>query len=237
MKEPVYIVTGASSGIGRAVTERLSTSDKKVIALGRNEASLHAITSNSNDKFTFFRVDLLDRTQIESFCRGIESSDVTIAGLIHCAGTIIPGLVADISAADIDRMFGVNTIAPILLTSRLNPFFSQTGGHIIFINSSAAMSPGPDRAVYSASKGALKSFADCSRHELNGKGIAVTTIYPGRTATPMMETVLAYEKRDLDQQELLDPAIIADTVLKILDLPGDAEMTDIHIRPRKQIKQ
>jgi NADP-dependent 3-hydroxy acid dehydrogenase YdfG len=89
----------------------------------------------------------------------------------------------------------------------------------------------PEVGFYSASKHALKAFADTLRAEANPAGVRVLSVYPGRTATPMQESIFAAEGRSYDPSRLLQPEDVAEMVLAALCLPRTAEVTDLHIRP------
>ena len=84
---------------------------------------------------------------------------------------------------------------------------------------------------YAATKHALKAVADSLRDEVNSDGVRVLSIFAGRTATPMQETIYRLENKAYDAQLLLQPEDIASVVIHALTLPRTAEATDIHIRP------
>ena len=87
---------------------------------------------------------------------------------------------------------------------------------------------------YASSKFALHALADCLRQEVNGDGIRVLSIFPGRTASKMQEEVHLMEQRAYDPESLIQARDIAEIVVKSLELPATAEVTDIHIRPFKK---
>jgi len=84
---------------------------------------------------------------------------------------------------------------------------------------------------YAATKHALKAMADSLRDEVNPAGVRVLSVFAGRTATPMQQTIYRLEKKAYDAQLLLQPEDIASVVIHTLTLPRTAEVTDIHIRP------
>ena len=104
-------------------------------------------------------------------------------------------------------------------------------GQIVNIGSMSGVNPAPFGEVYSASKHALRAFTDSLRAEVNPSGVRVLSVYPGRTATPMQESIFAAEGRSYDPSRLLQPADVAEMVLAALCLPRTAEVTDLHIRP------
>jgi NADP-dependent 3-hydroxy acid dehydrogenase YdfG len=117
------------------------------------------------------------------------------------------------------------------LTQTLLPLLKSGKGQVVFINSSAGLKAGVNNAQYAATKSALIAIADGLRNELNSEGIRVLSVYPGRTATAMQETVYKMEGRTYRPERLLQAEDIAITVINALSIPRTAEITDIHIRP------
>ena len=91
--------------------------------------------------------------------------------------------------------------------------------------------PTPQWGAYAASKHGLKALADALRAEEGGNGIRVTSVYPGRTATPMQEKVHRQEGREYDPERWITPEAVATTLLTALDLPRGAEVTDLTVKP------
>ena len=105
-------------------------------------------------------------------------------------------------------------------------------GTVVFVNSGAGLSASPQWAAYAASKHGLRALADALRGEERGNGIRVTTVYPGRTATPMQRKVHQLEGRPYDADDWIDPATVAGAILGVLDLAPDATVSDLTIQPR-----
>ena len=105
----------------------------------------------------------------------------------------------------------------------------------MFINSSAALRTTVGIGQYAATKHALKAIADSLREEVNGDGVRVLSIYPGRTASPMQEAIHATENKAYQPEHLLQTEDVASVVINTLNLPRTAEITDINIRPLKKL--
>ena len=118
-----------------------------------------------------------------------------------------------------------NALGPLALTALLLPLLAP-GGTIVFINSSQGLSARKGAGAYAASKHALRAIADALRADLDGRGIRVTSIYPGRTATPMQQGLYASRNEPYHPELLLQPETIADLVLGVVSLPPAAEVTD-----------
>ncbi|MGC0374649.1 NADP-dependent 3-hydroxy acid dehydrogenase YdfG [Streptomyces sp. SAI-229] len=102
---------------------------------------------------------------------------------------------------------------------------------MIFVNSGAGLSAHADWSAYAASKHGLKALADSLREEEHAGGVRVTSVYPGRTASPMQAKVHQQEGKEYDPARWIDPESVATTILTALDLPADAEINDLTVRP------
>ena len=125
----------------------------------------------------------------------------------------------------------MNLVAPAELTRLFLPQLRVARGQVIFINSGSGLHASADWSAYAASKHGLKALADALRLEEKPSGIRVTTVYPGRTATPMQIKVHQHEGKAYDASRFIDPESVATTVLSALDLPRDAEIDDMTVRP------
>jgi NAD(P)-dependent dehydrogenase (short-subunit alcohol dehydrogenase family) len=154
--------------------------------------------------------------------------------VVHAAGVVDLGPVAELSAESWQEQLAVNLVAPAVLTRVALPALRAGRGTVVFLNSGAGLSAHPAWSAYAASKHGLKALADALRGEEEGAGVRVTTVYPGRTATPMQQKVHAQEGREYDASDWIEPATVVDAVLLVLDLPRDATISDLTIRPTPQ---
>lgn len=230
------VVTGASSGIGRAVAVALSREGVHVSAVGRNPISL-AETVAATGRFsqaTGFQIDLTVDKDIQPLLRHLEEVG-RLDVLVHCAGVIRQDLMQLARIEDLDLQYATNVRAPYLLTQGLLPLLTAARGQIVFINSSVGLTAKrPDVGQYAATKHALRAMADSLREELNPKGIRVLSMYLGRTATPLQRALYQEEGRDYRPETLLQPEDVAAVVVHALMLPSTAEITDICIRPMQK---
>ncbi|HRI94662.1 MAG TPA: SDR family NAD(P)-dependent oxidoreductase, partial [Nocardioides sp.] len=118
------------------------------------------------------------------------------------------------------------------LTRDVLPALRVTHGTVLFVNSGAGLVAHPQWSAYAASKFGLRALADSLRAEEQQHGVRVTTVFPGRTATPMQQKVHAQEGQDYEAADWIDPATVVDAILHVLDLPDDATVSDLTIRPR-----
>ena len=221
------LVTGASSGIGQAIVQALAAEGAHVHAVARN-------WPKPPKEWQLHRADFTVEADVMRLAAEISKAESPVDLLIHCAGMLEIGTVADFPIAQLDEMYQVNVRAPFLLTQLLLADLTKSVGQIVFINSSAAVAPNTALAGYSSSKAAMKSIADCLRMEVNASGVRVMSVYPGKTASVMQQRAHELAGKPYDAASLMQPEDVAQMVLSALALPKTAEMTDLHIRPMKK---
>jgi NADP-dependent 3-hydroxy acid dehydrogenase YdfG len=227
------VVTGASSGIGRALTVALARSGAHVWAIARSRERLDGLVEEANGPGSVVPVvaDLEREEDVESAGKEILSGSDGVDVLVHSAGAIALGTFESASAAEFDRQYRVNLRAPVVLTQALLPAVRRAGGQIVFINSSAGLRASAGNALYAATKHGLKAIADGLRDEVNPDRIRVISVYTGRTATPMQASVHEHERREYRPELLLRPEDVVEVVLAALAVPPSGEVTDVNIRP------
>jgi len=178
------LVTGASSGIGKAVAILCSQMGAQVIATGRNEKRLHqTIDELAGERHLMLTADLTNGTSRDSLINAIPSID----GVVHCAGIGHRKPCKAIDADDIAKVMDANFNSAVLLQSALlSKKKINKSASIVFVSSRTADIPTIANSVYSASKGALKSYARCLSLELASRGIRVNCICPAMVWTPLI---------------------------------------------------
>lgn len=227
------LVTGASSGIGRAIAVALAREGAHILAVGRSSAGLaETVTMAGNPStMTELRTDLTVQSDLDQMMERL-SSLPEIDVLVHAAGIIHQCRMQDATVEEFDAQYATNVRAPYLLTKRLLPALTASRGQVVFINSSAGLHAArADVGQYAATKHALRAIADSLREELNPRGVRVLSVYVGRTAGPMQERLFREEGRSYHPETLLQPEDVAAIVLNTLKLPPTAEVTDISVRP------
>lgn len=219
---PTALITGAGGGIGAAIAAALAPTHTLLLA-GRPSARLDAVASRLGAPT--FPIDLTDEISIESSCEMIDELDV----LVHNAGVCVPGRVAESDIDDWRATFEVNVFGAVSLTLALLPALRQAHGQVVFINSGAGKTVSAAMASYSASKFALRAFADSLR--LDEPGLRVTTIYPGRTDSDMQRDLVAYEGGEYDPSRFLKPETVATSVANVVNTAPDGHFHEVVIRP------
>lgn len=220
------LVTGAGSGIGRAIALALAASGMQLVLIGRDFSRLKDTADASGGEVKIATADL---AREEGIAIATEAAGDTLDVLVHSAGAYRHDSVTETSPAAWQALEAVNLHAPIRLTTTCLAALRARRGQVVIINSSAALRRGSGGS-YAISKHALWAAADALRQEIGPYGIRVLSIFPGRTDTPMQAAVLRAEGRRAAPGSLMRPEDVALMVLAALQLPPSAEVTDIIMR-------
>lgn len=226
------LVTGATSGIGRAVVLALRDAGLQVVAVGRSPEALKSLSEESN----VIAVEA-DVRQVEAFAEVLAQYPVDV--LVNNAGVLSTrAAFQDIDPAEIDNMLDINLKAPLQLTRQVLPgMVERRHGHLFFIGSSAGRAPHPGAAVYGSSKAGVSLFCDALRCDLLGTGVRVTEIAPGRVQTQLYRTAMGMQAAGselYDGYESIQPEDIAQLVLAALSLPEQVDVSRLEVFPTAQ---
>lgn len=220
---PTAMITGASRGLGAALADALAPTHTLFLG-GRPSAQLDEVAQRLGA--TTWEIDLDDAESIPAAVEPIVALDV----LVHNAGVSYPGRVAETHVDEWRATMNVNVLGPVALTLALLPALRAAGGHVVFINSGSGIRPSPGLASYSASKFALRSFADSLRND--EPGLRVTSVHPGRIATDMQQELNAYEGREYEAANYLSAQTVARVTADAITAPPDAHIHEVIVRPR-----
>ena len=217
------LITGASRGIGAAIAAALAPTHALLLA-GRPSPALQAVAERLGA--TTLPLDLTDTDAIPAATAAIGELDV----LVHNAGVFFPGPVADSTVDHWRATLEVNVVGAVAITLALLPALRRAGGQVVFINSGTGRKASATMASYSASKFALRAFADSLRE--SEPTLRVTTVYPGRVDTDMQRALVSFEGGDYDPDRFLRPETVADVVAGVVATPADGHVHEVVIRPR-----
>ncbi len=224
------LVTGASSGIGAAVVTALAARGLTVIAAARREDRLEALAQQTG--CTPLVLDLLDTEALYDALGGLE-----VDILVNNAG-LGRGFEAlfEVSPEDIDTTLGTNVVAAVHVVRAVTPgMVERQRGHIVNVGSIAGLYP-IKSSLYGASKGAVHLLSQNLRVELQGSGVRVTEICPGRVETEFFQVAVGEEeaKEHYAGFEILQPGDVADAILYALDTPWRVNVGTIELTPTEQ---
>jgi NADP-dependent 3-hydroxy acid dehydrogenase YdfG len=222
-KTRTAMITGAGGGLGSAIADALAPTHTLLLA-GRPSDRLDALAARLGAPT--WPLDLADPDSLESASEVLTDLDV----LVHNAGVCYPGRVAESSVEEWRASFEVNVVGAVALTLALLPALRSARGHVIFINSGSGLNASPGMASYSASKFALRSFADSLRAD--EPDLRVTSVHPGRFDSEMQRDLIAYEEREYVAEDFMKPSTVASLVAQAIATPPDGHVHQIVVRPR-----
>jgi short-subunit dehydrogenase len=183
MKDRVFIVTGASSGIGLSTATALADRGAKVALLARSADALQKLSQQLPGSLPV-TADMTQFEHVREAVRAIYQHYGRIDGLVNNAGRSYAASIEEIEPEIFDEIFHLNVLGPIVAMQAVIPLMrAQGGGAIVNINSGTAFMTIPQYGVYSSSKRALLGFSLTARAELEKNGIVVSEVYPFITAT------------------------------------------------------
>jgi short-subunit dehydrogenase len=220
------LVTGASGGIGTAIVGELHRRGHRVIAMGRDTAALEGLSVRFPDTVRWIAADLRRPEALSGLVGDVERLD----GLVHCAGIAPVASVADTSYSMWREVLTVNVVAAAELIRLLLPALRAAAGHVLFINAAPGLGAAPRWSAYAASKAALRELADSLREEEGANDVRVTTVYPGGTATGLLERVRADFGQPYDPDAVMSPHSVAALVVGALEAPVDVHPVELSMR-------
>lgn len=191
------IVTGATSGIGRASALECAKLGAHIIAIGRNESRMATLKNEMGESHDYFCIELTDYASVSNFITKIEKID----GLLNCAGIGTTFLFQSVTPEKMQKIFDVNFFAPVELTRLLIKAKKiNKNGSIVFVSSiDGPINSHIANSSYSATKAALVGIAKGMAVELAPKQIRVNYLMPGQTETPLI-----HNDSITDEQLLID---------------------------------
>jgi len=201
MNDNVAVVTGASSGIGRATALLFARNGWNVVAFGRSETELASLRDDTRDADGSIRIQLGDVTELSQIDR-LVSETIEHFGridvLVNAAGIIKSGSIEDTTLDDWDKMMNVNLRSAFYLMQKCVPYLTATKGNVVNVSSVTGTRAFPNVLAYCVSKAATDQLTRCSALELAPKGVRVNAVNPGVVITNLHKrggmTDEAYEK-------------------------------------------
>jgi NADP-dependent 3-hydroxy acid dehydrogenase YdfG len=227
------VITGATKGIGMALSLALLEAGVRVILVGRNFSILKTRLkkmSPPDGSYQLIKADLTRDEEIEEIVNEAISGPVDL--LVHGAGVISLGNVEQLPVGDMDWQYKVNVRAPYLLSQKLIPSLRMSKGQVIFVNSTAGLNSWAKISQYSASKHALKAITNSMRAELMKEHIRLMNIFLGSVDTPMQREI--HEQLgnvEYTPGKFMKPEDVAELIINLLNAPEGISVNDITIKP------
>jgi len=192
MHSKTIVITGASTGIGRACALHLDKLGFQVIAGVRTETDATSLQQASSDRLTTLHIDIAESDSILRATNIIETQlkSVGLYGLINNAGIVIAGPLEFVPIDALRSQLEINVVGHIAMTQALLPLLRQAKGRIINMSSVSGRVATPFLGPYAASKFALEALSDSLRIELHGTGVALSVIQPGPIITAFRQNAI-----------------------------------------------
>lgn len=194
------LVTGATSGIGRAIAVECAKMGASIIALGRNQERMKSLECQLGEGHSYWTIELTDLTAVEELVNNIEKVD----GVVNSAGIGTTNLFQFLSPEKMREIFDINFFAPIELTRLIvKKKKINRGASIVFLSSiDGPVNSHIGNSSYSATKSALAAMAKGMAVELAGKQIRVNYLMPGQTETPLIHnSSITDEQLEIDMSK------------------------------------
>lgn len=200
-KNKIWLITGASKGIGFAAVKYLLSKNQRVIATTRN-AGLFDKTIAENPKLEVINLDLTDEVAVKNAIDHITEKYGAIDILINNAGYGFVGAIEEASETEVANVLAINVEATLRVTRYVLPIMRKARqGHIINLSSASGLVSSPGFGIYNASKYAVEGFSEALHHEVKDLGINVTIIEPGAFRTSFLDNSLAIAQKTITDYE------------------------------------
>jgi NAD(P)-dependent dehydrogenase (short-subunit alcohol dehydrogenase family) len=181
------LITGASTGIGRATALRLDAAGWRVFAGVRKQADAESLREAGSENLSPLFVDVIDAEQIAAAATLIEAEPGGLDGLVNNAGVALPSPLETMPIDDFRRQIEINLTGQVAVTQAMLPAIRRAGGRVVFLSSIGGRVALPITGAYHAAKFGIEAVGDVFRQELRSFGIAVSIVEPGSIDTPIWE--------------------------------------------------
>lgn len=223
------LITGSTSGIGKAIARQCITDGHHVIGLARN----HHKVDFSTDSYTPYAIDFANIANLEQKLKPIVKQHPEISTLICCAGYGEFKFIEQFSVKQMQQLMDVNFLSQAVVIKSLLPSFKkQTASKIIVLSSQSGLKGGKEGSLYSASKFALRGFCQSLREETKQQNLAVTLINPGMVSTPFFQDL--HFSPGAAPQNSIHSKQIATLVQSILNTANNCVVAEINLEPMQQ---
>ena len=224
------LVTGASSGIGRAVCERLLADGHRAIGIARDFGKF----PGDDRRFATHEIDLADLDRLPAHLQNLVATYPTLDALVLNAGTGRFGALEQFSYEQIRTLIDLNFTSHVFVARAFLPSLKKAGhGHLVFMGSEAALTGTAQGSLYCAAKFALRGLAQALRTECARAGVRVTLVNPGMVQSPFFDDLDFRPGPDPDNYIL--PEDIAEVIVQALTARDGTVLDEINLSPQKKV--
>ncbi|AMP98725.1 Oxidoreductase [Pedobacter cryoconitis] len=241
IKGKVVAITGASSGMGKAIAIELAKNGAKVVLGARRTGQLQQIVEeikSTGGEATYAKIDVKNKVDLVRFVNTAVERYGALDVIVNNAGVSQLSRIDELDIDDWEEMIDINLKGVLYGMAAAIPIFKQQqSGHIVNIISTSGIKIVPMQGVYAGTKNAIRTIAEAFRQESDGN-IRITGISPGFVKTDFADNIKNEEMKTAIQRGMeqiaIDPVAIANAVIYAISQPDDVEIGDIVIRPSKQ---
>jgi len=229
------LLTGGTTGIGRATLKLLSNEGARVVAFGRHREDLDdAIAAAGSGDVTGLVADVATKESVDRVFAAVDDRLGGLDILIACAAL---GAQPLHEMADEDWRYVIDTnLVGYLACAReaIKRMDESVGGHLLFVGSISAEIKAEGESVYSATKAGVQAFAETLRKEVASRNIRVSVVQPGSVATDMQECSEEEKRQAVEREEMLHADEVAEAILFVLTRSAATDIVNLRIEPRLQ---
>lgn len=226
MNDGIYVITGASDGLGKQLALSLIEDGKKVICLSRSQPDYEGVE--------WIQTDLTDEESINQASTKLNSKTDEISALVNNAGIMNLNGLGKLNYSDIRKSMDANVSGHILLTSKINNKLKHGGSVIVNVSSTVGLKGYANQEIYGATKWAVRGFSESLREDFKESLVRVVSFCPGGMNDNFHQKVTGEEL--LDPENWMDPKDVANLLKTILYLPKSMEVSEIVINRKKKVK-
>lgn len=215
-EQKAILVTGATSGIGRNLAERLARDGHFVYAGARKQADMDEL--NAIDNITAVRLDVTIQEDIDAAVEFIRDEGRGLYGLVNNAGVVVVGPLIEVDERDMQFQMDVNTFGPYRVTKAFAPLIIESKGRITTTSSISGVLSGPFIGPYSMSKHAIEAYVDSLAEEMKKFDVAVSVIEPGNYNSSIIETT---QRRAAELGQSAENSLFEDEFGRVASMPTD----------------
>lgn len=241
LNDHVALVTGASSGIGQAVTMALFRQGAKVVAAARRVDRLNALVTEGPGEIVPVEMDVTDPESVDRAVAVARERFGRLDSLVNNAGLMLPGAILGADRHEWRRMVETNLLGSMYAVHASLPHLVESRGAVVQVSSTSGRIASAGNGAYGATKFGITAFTESLRQEVTARGVRVTLIEPGFVSTELTSHITDPEMQaaaaDIEQSlRALTPDDIADVVVFALTQPDHVTVNEILVRPTDQVR-
>lgn len=237
----VVLVTGASSGIGRATALALAEAGARVAVGARRADRLKSLAQDAPGEMLVLELDVTDRESVQDAVTATVEHFGALDALVNNAGVMLSGPILNADTAEWTRMIDTNLLGSMYTAHAALPHLLESKGAVVQVSSTSGRTASAGGGVYAATKFGITAFSEALRQEVTAQGVRVVVIEPGMVATELATHITdpamqALARNYADSMRTLQPEDIAGAVLYALTQPEHVAVNEILIRPTDQTR-